>query len=419
MPEKKENPFTLGSPITTKASGDMAGTNPPNKLILLSENWVQLQTAVTTGLRLPISTNDFTATYGEFSGQDTIEGCIQAMKNVQAASVEFGNPQTTRETLIADPEALNSRTPETLSLYEHIVWLAERTRRRAVEYETWFGTSLPGILSGSGSESDKIAKIVAVINRPERGLLANAETAKAEIDTLVKALLNFEQKMGEYQEAMIKYTSASSGFRADLDATIGEYAKSIKDLEAKRDAAHKAWTDWIAASVGIAIGATVLGLALAVPTLGLSIVGAGVGIAAAAIHTASFKAKYNEYCKQIANQQEEQRKKQQLRTDLGGLDTSMTDIMPAINGVVTNLQQIGGAWHGMTQKLSNVEEQLRLGASEDWLMFLETNLNVAAKEWATVGKASEEFGVRSLVDYQSAAFGKPVELSEEEKKAVA
>lgn len=417
MADTRSNPFTLGESITTTASEEMGGKSPPNKLILLSENWVQLQTAVTSGLKLPISTNDFNAVYGDFSGQSDIEGCVEAMRSVQAASVEFGNPQTTRAALIADPDALNARTPETLSLYEHIVWLAERTRRRAVEYETWFGTSLPKILDKNKDEA--ISDIVAIINRPEKGLMATAETAKAEINTLVAGLLKFEQKMGEYQEAMVKYTSASSGFRADLDRTLGEYAKTIKDLEEKRDAANKAWQDWIAASVGIAIGAAIVGLALAVPTMGLSVVGAGAGITAAAIHTASFKAKYNAYVKQIAEQRAEQRKKNQLRTDLGGLDTSMTDILPAIGNVVTNLQTIGSAWHGMTQKLGNVEAQLRAVAGEDWLVFVETKLQVAATEWASIGKASEEFGARSLVDYKSVAFGVPVELSDEEKKAAA
>lgn len=67
-----------------------------SQFALFSDSWIELQAYVGSATELPITKGDFESKYGAVDGSQTVLDCIGAMKSVQNASTEFGNPKSLR-----------------------------------------------------------------------------------------------------------------------------------------------------------------------------------------------------------------------------------------------------------------------------------------------------------------------------------
>src|SRR5271163_819274 len=94
---------------------------------LFSDSWIELQGYVGAAIDLPITKGGFEEKYGTIGSSKTILDSIAAMKGVQEAATEFGNPKTLRASLIKDPNLLSTKEPP-VEIYTHTIWLGQRVR---------------------------------------------------------------------------------------------------------------------------------------------------------------------------------------------------------------------------------------------------------------------------------------------------
>ena len=76
---------------------------------LFSDSWIELQGYVGAAIDLPITKGGFEEKYGTIGSSKTILDSIDAMKGVQAAATEFGNPKTLRASVFKDPTLLAAK----------------------------------------------------------------------------------------------------------------------------------------------------------------------------------------------------------------------------------------------------------------------------------------------------------------------
>jgi len=67
-----------------------------SQFALFSDSWLELQGYIGSAIQLPIVEGDFEQKYGTLGASTTIKDCIAAMKGVQEASTEFGDPKSLR-----------------------------------------------------------------------------------------------------------------------------------------------------------------------------------------------------------------------------------------------------------------------------------------------------------------------------------
>src|SRR3954447_3850132 len=103
----------------------------PNRFILFTDSWLNLQNYITTCLALPINQGDFGAKYGDFSDRAALTNVVDAMKKVQALTTDFGNPKMIKE--LDDSNYLLKPEPPN-EIYAHMIWLAMQLQGAASTY---------------------------------------------------------------------------------------------------------------------------------------------------------------------------------------------------------------------------------------------------------------------------------------------
>jgi hypothetical protein len=373
---------------------------------LFSDSWLELQAYVGAAIDLPITKGNFEEKYGTIGSSTTILDAIDAMKNVQAASTEFGNPKTLREALIKDPNILGSKEPPA-EIYTHTVWLGQRVRTTALNLSTNFQEVVDDVQSLPSKE--KVAALKEFLFDQASGPIAVSKQMSDEAGALIRKLGKFERKMNEYNQKLQAFTSGSSKMIQEVDTSIGALAQKIKELEGLRDEAYKAWRDFTIAAVTTAVGCLLIGALLAPFTAGASLaVGAIAGIATGVglgVKAAQERGKYNEYCNQLDTQNQELMKKQKLRADLGDLNTQMQRIGPAMGKFLKSLQTVEGVWVSMNSDMLAISNSITPENVGESAFIVKLKANQAIEAWKDVGESAKQFTVESLIDYQSLAFG--------------
>lgn len=376
------------------------------KFSLFSESWVDLQGFVGSAMELPISNGNFEDKYGSIGSSTTITDSIAAMKDVQAASAEFGDPKTLRKDLIENPNLLASAEPPS-EIYTHTVWMGQRMHETAGKLASGYDSVFEG-LSGLPPK-DQVSNIKAYLFDQTLGPIPLAQKMSEDINILIKKIGRFEQKMNEYNEKLKSFTKNSSDLIAEVNVSIGGLSQKISDLKKSRDEAYAAWRDFTIAACVSSVACLLIGGLLAPLTGGVSLlvggaaaIASGVGLG---IKAAQNSAKYNEYCKLIKTEEAELKKKSRLRNDLSDFDTQMQLVGPAMSSFLRNLQSVEGVWVQMnTDMLAiyNGVDESNIGS----LPFLvKAKAKHAIDQWKAVDDGAKQFTVDSLVDYSSLAFG--------------
>jgi len=403
MPELSLAP----APGLTKPADSRSGQK--TQFALFSDSWLELQGFVGAAIDLPITKGDFEEKYGTIGSSKTIVGAIDAMKKVQEAATEFGNPKTLRAALIKDPNLLATKVAP-VEIYTHTVWLGQRVHETAGKIVSGYQSVHDGLKDLPGK--DQVEGIKQYLFDETLGPIPLSKKMSDEAGELIVKLGKFEEKMNEYNQQLQNFTSNSSAMIKELDTTIGGLAEKVKELEKIRDDAYQAWRDFTIAAVTTSVGCYLIGVFLAPLTGGISAIiggvaaiGTGVGLGVKAAYE---RARYNEYCKLVDGQGVELKKKQRLRADLGDFNVQMQRVGPAMGKFLRSMQTVQGVWVSMNTDMLSISRDITPANVGTFPLLVQAKVDLAVNGWKSVDESARQFTVESLVDYQSLAFGDPI-----------
>lgn len=383
-----------------------ARSGQSTQFALFSDDWLQLQGYVASAVQLPITEGDFAAKYGSFSGETVIKQCIGAMKNVQAASTEFGDPKALRAALMQNPNLLAAKEPPK-EIYAHTVWMGQRVHTTAASIASGYASVLQGLSGLPGKE--QVENLKAYLFDPTMGPIPMSAAMNADIGFLIRKLGAFEQKMNQYNQVLQSFTTQSSQMMALVNSQIGELGQKIDDLQRARDEAWEAWKNFTIAAVTCSVGCALIGGLLAPFTGGVSLlvggaaaIATGVGLG---VKAAENRAKYNEYCNLLDGARSDLVLKQRLKGDLTGFNSAMNQVGPAMAGFLKSLQTVQGVWVQMGSDLKGISDSMTPSNVGDLAFLVKVKSDAAVNAWKAVDDSARQFTVESLVDYTSVAFG--------------
>lgn len=392
------------APDLTKPADPNSGQK--SQFALFSDSWLEVQGYVGAALELPLTSGNFEEKYGSFDSSKTITDCVDAMKNVQETSTEFGDPKSLRAELIKNPNILATEDPPE-EIYTHTVWMGQRVHQTSATIVSGYQSilaELPNMPS-----KDQVVNLKAYLFDQTMGPIPLAKKMSEQVGGLIKKLGNFEQKMNEYNAQMKSFTTGSSNMIVLVNNTIGEYEVKIEELKKTREAAYKAWKDFTVAAITSSVGCALIGGLLAPFTGGVSLlvggaaaIGTGVGLGIAAEKN---RIKYNEYCKLVATESADLKKRQRLRSDLGDFDTQMQRVGPAMSAFLNELQKIEAVWVQMNTDMLGISDSITESNVGNMPFLVKAKANMAIDAWKAVDDSAKQFTVESLVDYTSIAFG--------------
>jgi hypothetical protein len=378
----------------------------PSQFALFSDNWLELQGYVGAALELPITKGNFEEKYGSLGSSKTFTDCIDAMRGVREASTEFGDPKGLRAALIKNPNILALKEPPK-EIYTHTVWLGQRVHETAGKIVSGYQgvlDALPGLPA-----REQVENLKAYLFDQTLGPIPLSKQMSDEVGVLIKKLGTFEQKMNEYNAKMQAFTRDSSAMVQEVSRAIGGLEQKIKDLEKSRDEAYKAWKDFTIAAVTATVGCALIGALLAPFTFGISaLVGGAAAIATAVglgIKAAQNRAAYNQYCQDLAVAQEDLRKKQRLRNDLGDFNLQMGRVGPAMAAFLKSLQEVQGVWVQMNSDMVGISRDITESNVGSMPFLVKQKADYAINQWKSIDASAKQFTIESLVDYTSIAFG--------------
>lgn len=392
-----------------------ATTVRPNRFILFTDSWLDLQTYIQTCLALPVSVQDFEKTYGAFDERKLVTDAFAAMQNLQGLTSDFGNPALLKKKMTANAAFLFGKEPPQ-EIYAHIVWLAMQMQNVASTFSYTLDNLDRAIGSHAGTKERRAQNLKDLLVGAG-GLVAQAQDMRNKTQALMDKLGRFDERIQGANERVVFYTSQESAILGAANRLVGQYTQEIDTvLKPASEHALKAWRDFSIAAASVSVGLVLIGcvtFALAPATFGLAgiagmgLVGGGVaaaialGVLAERQHTA-----YNSYLDQISTKEAEKRKKIALVSDLSGLNSQISRVGRGLADFKTHLEVIDGIWLDIGGKLSFICGNYSVDQLSDLPWVTQAfKIGDAANKWGEIATTTEEFTQNSLVDYHSAKFG--------------
>jgi hypothetical protein len=414
MSEDGKISVTPNNTLSKKTESD----KNPNRFILFTDSWLNLQNYISTCLALPINQGDFGTKYGDFADLNAVKQVVAAMKNVQALTTVFGNPMELESKLKADPDYVLKAEPPA-EIYAHIIWLAMQIQGAASTFTNTFDSFRMLLDPKTGTKAER-AQYLKDVLIGEGGLVSVAEDVQKKTTALREKLSKFSGKISDANLELVRYTSQQSTIMKAAQDAIAEITKTIEELNQKSEAAETAWRNFTIAAAVASVGLAILSclcLVLAPFTFGTTVAVAG-GLAAGAIAAATAlgiaaenqRKEYKRLLGEIDKEKGKQAQKTLLVTDLTALNRQVTVVGTGMTDFSRNLAVIEGIWLDIAGKLKYLcanyqPDQL---SSYPWIVQA-TRLNDATLKWQEISQITTEFTQNSLVKYQPKKFGDPVE----------
>ncbi len=387
----------------------------PNRFILFSNSWLDLQNYIQTCLQLPISVNDFEKNYGTFSQKSLMDGAVDAMRKLQNLTGDFGNPTILKKRIAMDSNYLFTPTPPS-EIYSHIVWLAMQIQNVAGTFNYTFDNLKDAIGPNAGTKEERAQNLKEILIG-RGGLVYQAEDMKKMTSALISKLATFEGKIADANEQMVTYTSQESAILEVANRLIGEFTDKIEnELKPASNAAWKAWRDYTIAAVTVSVGLAVIGCLLVVLApvtfgttgiAGMALTAGGV-VAAGVLGAAAAKQRtlYNSLLDQIAGAESEKQKKVALKNDLTGLNGQIMVVGKGLSDFKNNLNIIEGIWVDIGGKLQYICSNYTVDQLSDYPWVKQAfKIGDAQNKWKELSTTTQEFTQNSLVDYKIGKFG--------------
>lgn len=391
--------------------------NRPNRFILFSDSWLNLQNYITTCLALPINQGDFGAKYGDFADLQQLQQVVAAMKKVQGLTTVFGNPKLIKD--LNDSNYLLKEEPPT-EIYAHMIWLAMKLQGAASTYTNTF-ESIKDLLSPSTGTKEERAGYLKEVLIGNGGLVSVAEDMTKKTNVLREKVRRFGGQISDANDELVRYTSQQSAIMKAANDAIEDIKRTIDRMTLESDGALKAWRDFTIAAVAASVGLAILSclfLVLAPFTFGTTVAGAvGLGAAAVAAATALGIAadkqlkEYNRLCGEIKVSQAKKQQKVVLVSDLTALNKQVTLVGGGMTDFMTNLDKIEGIWLDIAGKLTYICANYTPEKLSDYTWIVQAmKITDATKKWKEISVITTEFTQNSLVTYQPHNFGSPLSV---------
>jgi hypothetical protein len=405
--------------ITLLPSADLTQTSlttvRPNRFILFTDSWLNLQNYIQTCLQLPISVQDFEKSYGTFEQKSLVTGAFDAMNKLKGLTTDFGNPTILKKKIVTDPSYLFTPTAPS-EIYSHIVWLAMQIQNTANTFQFTFASLKDVIGPGAGTKEERAQNLRDILIGPG-GLVSLAEEMKAKTTALISKLAIFEGKITDANVQMVTYTSQQSDILKAANRLVGEYTDKINnELKPASDAAWKAWRDFTIAAVTVSVGLAAIGclmVALAPVTFGATGI-AGMGLIAGGVIAAGVlgdaaakqRALYNSLLDQIDTAEAAKKQKVTLVSDLTGLNGQISLVGQGLSDFKSNLAVIEGIWLDIGGKLAYICANYTVDQLSNLPWVTQTfKIMDAQNKWGEISTTTQEFTQNSLVDYRQGKFG--------------
>jgi hypothetical protein len=387
----------------------------PNRFILFSDSWLNLQNYITTCLALPINQGDFGAKYGDFADRNKLQQVVAAMKKVQGLTAIFGNPKQIKDQ--KDSNYLLKDEPPT-EIYAHMIWMAMQLQGAASTYTNTLD-GIKDLLDPSMGTKETRAGYLKEILIGKGGLVSVAEDMKKKTNALRDKVRLFGGQISDANDELVRYTSQQSDIVKAANDAIAEIKRTIDELKIKSDAADKAWRDFTIAAVAASVGLAILSclcLVLAPFTFGTTAavsVGLGLGAVAAAtalgIAAENQRKEYNRLCGEMKIAEGKQQQKVLLVSDLTALNRQIALVGGGMSDFNNNLSVIEGIWLDIAGKLTYICSNYTPDKLSDYVWIQQAmKINDAQKKWQTISEITTEFTQNSLVSYKQETFGEPV-----------
>jgi hypothetical protein len=411
-----ENDLTLEPSNTLSEPSD--NKNRPNRFILFSDSWLNLQNYITTCLALPINQGDFGAKYGDFADLQQLRNVVAAMKKVQGLTTVFGNPKLIKDT--NDSSYLLKEEPPA-EIYAHMIWLAMKLQGAASTYTNTF-ENFKDLLNPSVGTKEERALYLKEVLIGKGGLVSVAEDMTKKTNALRDKVRIFSGNISDANIELVRYTSQQSAIMKTANDAIEEIKRTIERMTKESEGALKAWRDFTIAAVAASVGLAILSclfLVLAPFTFGTTAAGT-IGLAAGAVAAAAALGKaaadqlkeYNRLCGEIKGSEAKKQQKVLLVSDLTALNKQVTLVGGGMTDFMTNLDKIEGIWLDIAGKLTYICANYTPEKLSDYAWIVQAmKLNDATKKWKEVSVITTEFTQNSLVSYESHNFGSPLSVS--------
>ncbi|HMD99551.1 MAG TPA: alpha-xenorhabdolysin family binary toxin subunit A [Terriglobia bacterium] len=387
----------------------------PNRFILFTDSWLNLQNYIETCLQLPINQGDFEQKYGSFAQKELVTNALTAMKDVRDLSSDFGNPSTLKKRLGENPDYIFTKDPPN-EIYAHIVWLASQIQNAASTFTFTFASLKDLIGPSAGTPAERAQNLKDVLIG-QGGLVSTADDMKKKTSELLRKLMAFDGKFSAANEHVQRYAGQSSDILAAANKLVGDLTNDIENrLKPASEAAWKAWRDYTIAASVTSVGLFLIGavmFALAPVTFGATAIAGGVlmagGVACAAALGSAAKSQrdvYNDLQAEIAQKEEEKKKKVRLVSDLTGFNGQIGLVAPAMKDFKKNLETIESIWLDIGGKLAYICTTYTVEQLSDLPWVTQAfKITDATNKWKNIQVTTQEFTQTSLVSYDFGRWG--------------
>ncbi len=390
------NPLTIVNPPSP-----VGHITPPTRFILFSEGWLELQNYVQLALEIPLTTADFSKTYGDFPASDRklIHDAVGALKDVRKLAATFGDPNMLKASIQREAGYLHTSKPPK-EIYAHIVWLAYKIHTASLRF-TFTLQNLHMIVGPSAGTPQQRAENLKMVLTGPGGLVSTADDMKTETAALLSKLASFHADITEANAVLARYAGEGSALLARTRSMIGTaISQIVNDLMPAAQHAHRKWLDYTISAVTTSVGLAVVSFGLLLPIS----IALGTGLGAAATR---YRAEYVLLLDKIAAAEQEIWKKTRLATDLTGFNERMNLVAPAMTSFKRSLEQVRDVWAGMAATLSSIVKNHGVDelSSLPWILQA-MKIADATEQWREIGTTAQQFTQNALVSYDfSTRFG--------------
>ena len=365
---------------------------------LLTKSWMQLQCYVAGAITMPTDKADFESRYGKFDDEDSVICCASALADVQKQSDQFGDPKSLRAALIADPNLLTTDTPPS-KIYTHIVWLADKIESTSAIISSSYKTVYN--LLKDEEPQQQVDDLCEFLFDPTIGPIPlSAKMATLTAD-LIKILGIFEAGLNNDNAIVQTYISNESTLEQEAKEKVGSLQADIESLNQQAEKAHDEYVKYCTAAGCVAavclLGPTIMVVAPIEGYLGYE--------------ATKFQQEYNTYCAKIAEEETELKQKNRFLGDVGGFNTMINKVGPALQCFLTSLQQVEGAWLTMNDQLVALSKSLTSETVSTSAFVSKVQTQGAVDAWDHVAQLANEYTSTSLIDYTPTQFGDPLPRS--------
>ena len=386
----------------------------PQRLVLASSEWLDLQTRVQAVLALPSDVGEYEERYGDAPPGSQMKACFDAMHKLQQTASRYGSPKRLRARILNDPNFLAAAARPKNDAFSASVWTLERAHQDAIALAATF-KSIPALPRHESLAATTAAIKTLFLDRGQ--IIERMQQTLDQVDALITEFQVIESELDAAQMVMQTFTDRSSNTRTSLDKEIGALQVRIVALERARDAAYQ---KWLALTISactvpatIAIVGIIVMVVLAVPAaatsfaVGSAITGSLTAASAAALVTAAGTARtaYDDLVTDVQAESDDAAKRACYRADLGALDQLMKFSLPASSGVIGQLVSIKSAWAGAIREFSARANELNVDNLRTGPWLREQEMTATAAGWSRLDAALRAFVAGSFIEADLIDFG--------------